>query len=393
MKRVCGMILALTILLTGAGSAFAENAGDEVKLLCLNIGKADCFLLFRGDTCWLIDAGYEQNYPALEAALKEYQVDHLDGVFLTHCHEDHEGGLMPLAKSDVPVGAWYAASLWHDVEEGKHPAVLAAKERGEKVTWLSAGDVIPAGSGATFTVLGPTEVNEENENNNSLVLLFDSPAGSILLCGDMKTAEEEDLLSSGKLSPCTLLKAGHHGDNGTLTNGFLKTVRPEAAVISTSTAEEADTPAESTLMKLQNAGCETFVTQDYHDAVLLTLSGGRVTGTEDIEWTGAPPRIEGITLEIDSEDDTVTLKNTTGNAVSLDGYVLFSTRGDERLLLSGLTLEAGGSWTIGGRKTKGFADQIWDEKGIWAKKKKDVGILYDCWGRPVACADNGAEEK
>ena len=32
-------------------------------------------------------------------------------------------------------------------------------------------------------------------------------------------------------------------------------------------------------------------------------------------------------------------------------------------------------------------------KGIWAKKKKDVGILYDCWGRPVACADNGVEEK
>ena len=89
----------------------------------------------------------------------------------------------------------------------------------------------------------------------------------------------------------------------------------------------------------------------------------------------------------------MTLTNTTGSAVSLDGYVLFSTKGDERLLLSGLTLEAGGSWTIGGRKTKGSADQIWDEKGIWAKKKKDVGILYDCWGRPVACADNGVEEK
>ena len=392
MKRCFGVILALIMLLTAGRLAGAEGSGSEAKLLCLNIGKADCFLLFYGDSRWLIDAGYEQNYPALETALKEYQVDRLNGVFLTHCHEDHDGGLMPLAKSDTPVDAWYAATIWHDVKAGKHPAVLAAKERGGEVSWLSAGDVIPAGSGASFTVLGPVEADEDNENNNSLVLRFSCPAGDILLCGDMKKEEEGDLLAAGNLSACTLLKAGHHGDGGTLTNVFLKTVRPEAAVISTSTAEEPDTPAESTLLKLQEAGCTAYVTQDFHDAILFTLSGGKVTDVADVEWTGVPPRIEGITLEIDSEADTVTLTNTTGNAVSLDGYVLFSTKGDERLLLSGLTLEAGASWVIGGRKTKATVDQTWDEKNIWSNKKRDAGVLYDPWGRPVACADNGIEE-
>ena len=397
-KRISVLILALSLLLPFAAPAFAqaagpETAGSEVKLLCLNIGKADCFLLFSGDTRWLVDAGYEQNYPALEAALKEYQVDRLDGVFLTHCHEDHEGGLLPLAKSDTPVSAWYAAKIFYDVKDGEHPAVLAAKERGEAVTWLSAGDVIQAGADAAFTVLGPLEVNEKNENDNSLVLRFDSPAGSILFCGDMKTAEEEDLLSAGTLTPCTLLKAGHHGDGGTLKDRFLKAVRPQAAVISTSAAEEADTPAESTLLKLKNAACETFVTQDFHDALLLTLSGGKVTGADDVAWTGVPPRIEGITLEIDAGEDTVTLTNTAGNVVSLDGYLLFSTKGDERLPLSGLTLEPGGTWTVGGKKTKVPVDQTWDEKSVWSKKKRDVGVLYDPWGRPVASADNGVSEK
>lgn len=392
MKRICGTILALMLLVTAGVSAGAEGSGSEAKLLCLNIGKADCLLLFCGDGCWLIDAGYEQNYPALETALREYQVDRLNGVFLTHCHEDHEGGLMPLAKSGLPVDAWYASAVWHDVKEGKHPAVLAAKERGKEVVWLNAGDVIPAGGDASFTVLGPTEVNEDNENNNSLVLRFSSSAGNILLCGDMKKEEEEDLLSAGNLSACALLKAGHHGDNGTLTGGFLKAVRPEAAVISTSTAEEPDTPAESTLLKLKDAGCDVYVTQDFHDAVLFTLSGGKVTGVTDVEWTDVPPRIEGITLEIDAEADTVTLTNTAGNAVSLDGYVLFSTKGDEKLPLSGLTLEAGRSWVIGGRKTKKPVDQTWDEKNIWSEKKRDAGVLYDPWGRPVACADNGIGE-
>ena len=393
MKRMCVAILALAVLAACSVPALAGHAGNEAKLLCLNIGKADCFLLFYEDTRWLIDTGYTQNYGALKAAFDEYQVDRLDGVFLTHCHEDHEGGLMPLAESEMPVDAWYAAAIWYDVKEGKHPAALAAKERGEEVAWLSAGDVIPAGSGASFTVLGPTEVNEENENNNSLVLRFSSPAGDILLCGDMKKAEEEDLLSAGTLSPCALLKAGHHGDDGTLADGFLETVRPEAAVISTSTAEEPDTPAPSTLLKLKNAGCAVYVTQDFHDAVLFTLSGGKVTDAADVEWTGVPPRIQGITLDIDCEADTVTLTNTSGRDALLDGYVLFSTKGDETLTLTDLTLAPGESWTVGSRKTTVPADQTWDEKNVWSNKKRDAGILYDPWGRPVACGDNGIGEK
>ena len=298
MKRICGFIMVLIMLLTGPASAIAKVSRNEAKLLCLNIGKADCMLLLYGNTNWLIDTGYEVTYNALKTALDEYQIDHLDGVFLTHCHEDHDGGLMPLAQSNIPVNAWYASSVWFDVEEGEHPAVLAAKERGEEVTWLSAGDIIPVDADTSFTVLGPLDINEENENNNSLVLLFSSPAGSILLCGDMKKDEEKDLLNAGNIPSCSLLKVGHHGDNGTFSKHFLTAVRPETAVISTSTAQEPDTPAPSTLHKLKEIGCAAYVTQDFHDAVLFTLSNGNVTSVEDIIWENAPPRIIGITLDI-----------------------------------------------------------------------------------------------
>jgi len=126
--------------------------------------------------------------------------------------------------------------------------------------------------------------------------------------------------------------------------------------------------------------------------VLFTLSGGKVTGVEDISWTGVPARAEGITMEIDYGTDTITLRNTAAEPVSLDGYTIFSTTGNETLTLKDLTLEPGGSWTIGGRKTTAPVDQIWDEKYVWSDKKRDVGALYDPWGRPVACADNGLKE-
>ncbi len=389
MRKRFGIIMALMLLAACAVPAAAENDGPAVTLECLNIGKADCLLLSCGETRWLIDTGYEATYGALETMLAETGTNHLDGVFLTHCHDDHAGGLMSLAKSGVAVDAWYAAAVYYDVKEGKHPAVLAAAERGEKVTWLSAGDVIPVGSDASFTVLGPLEADQDNENNNSLVMRFDSPAGSILLCGDMKTGEEEDLLAAGKAGPCSLLKVGHHGDDGIFFKGFLAAVRPEAAVISTSTAEEPDTPAPSTLRKLKEAGCAVYVTQDFHDAVLFTLEGGKVTGAEDVVWSGAPPRVEGISLEIDYEADTVTIRNNGAAPVSLDGYTIYSTKGDETLRLDGPTLDPGACWIIGGRKSTAAVDQTWDEKNVWHNKKADYGILYDPWGRPVSCADNG----
>ena len=389
MKKLFSLILALLLLLTSATFAAAENGEKAATLLCLNIGKADCLLLSWGDTHWLIDAGYEATFPALQTALSEYHIDRLNGVFLTHCHDDHSGGLLPLAQTDIPVDAWYASPHFFDVKEKKHPAVLAAAARGEEVTWLPAGSVLPVDEDASLTVLGPLQTDEDNENNNSLVLLFSSPAGSILLCGDMKTDEEADLVSAGNLSACTLLKAGHHGDDETLSKSFLKAVRPEAAVISTSTAEEPDTPAPSTLLKLKNAGCAVYVTQDCHDAILFTLSGGKVTAVEDIQWGGAPSRFEGLTLAIDVAADTVTLRNTASDSVSLDGYTLYSTKGDESLRLTGPTLGPGEAWVIGSRSAAVPVDQTWEEKRVWSNKKTDYGILYDPWGRPVACADNG----
>ena len=113
MKK-CALILALT-LITGLFSACAiseTGAAGELRLICLNIGKADCMLLLYQNEAYLIDTGYEQNGPALEAMLRQYGVSRLNGVFLTHCHEDHLGGLMKLAKSDITVDAWYAARIY-----------------------------------------------------------------------------------------------------------------------------------------------------------------------------------------------------------------------------------------------------------------------------------------
>ena len=190
MKKKILLLAALLIAggvavwaVTSAGTGTVKGGESEVRFTCLNIGKGDCMLLQWEDQAYLIDAGYSQTWKALETALAQCGVTHLNGVFLTHCHKDHVGGVYGLAQSDVTVDAWYAPALYYTMNADVHPAQWAAEYQGKTVTWLRAGDVVGAGEGYTFTVLGPLSVNQDNENNNSLVMRFASPAGSILLAG------------------------------------------------------------------------------------------------------------------------------------------------------------------------------------------------------------------
>lgn len=390
-KRFFCLLILLCYALAGCQAVNSESRDDAAKLLCLNIGKADCMLLMYGDANYLIDTGYEQTWPALETALSQYGVTRLNGVFLTHCHEDHMGGLTALAESKMEVDVWYAARIFYDQKESKHPAVLAAAYRGEEVAWLDAGAVIPVGSDAKLTVLGPLSVNMDNENNNSLVMRFDSPQGSILFAGDMKEDEEFELLSANLLSPCDLLKVGHHGDNNATGKLFLQAVQPKAAVILTSTAEEPDTPASSTMRRLEKIGCKVYVSQDYHDAVLLTLKDGEVSA-EDVVWQNVPEKAKNVRLSIDVEQDTVTILNEGGFALSLKDCAIYSTKGNELFMLPEVTVAPGGQYVVGTKVSTVEIDAQWRKKRVWHETSQDTGILYDAYGRPIACGDNGIEE-
>lgn len=390
-KRFFCLMILLCYALAGCQAVSSESRDDTVKLLCLNIGKADCMLLMYENSAYLIDTGYKQTWPALETALSQYGISQLNGVFLTHCHEDHMGGLMALAESDIEVDAWYAARIFYDQKESKHPMTLAAAKRNEEVTWLDAGAEIDAGSGAKFTVLGPLNVNTDNENNNSLVMRFDSPQGSILLAGDMKEDEEFELLDAGLLAPCDLLKAGHHGDNKATGKALLQAVQPKAAIILTSTAEEPDTPASSTIRRLEKIGCKVYVSQDCHDAVLLTLRDGNVSA-EDVVWQNVPEKVKNVRLSIDVEQDAVTILNEGGSALSLKDCAIYSTKGNELFMLPEVTVAPGGQYVVGTGVSSVEIDAKWRKKRVWHETSRDTGVLYDAYGRPIACADNGIAE-
>lgn len=394
MMKIYKRCLALALLFCGvlpSGGCSAKAATDNVQLYCLNIGKADCMLLCCADKAYLIDAGYAHTYPALETALASLKIDHLDGVFLTHCHEDHYGGLSKLAESPIAIDHFYAASIYYDVKEKKHPMQLTAQERNRNVEWLSSGDTVHITNDSSFHVLGPLQTNEENENNNSLVLRFSSPHGSILFTGDMKEEEENELLYHNLLQPCDVLKCGHHGDNGATSKAFLSTVMPKCAVISTHSAQEPDTPAVKTLSRLSNIGCETYVTQNARDAICITLLNGSVS-VQDMVWPDIPKQTEKITLTADTDKNTLTLSNKNEHPIRLTGCALYLMRKDAVISLNDISLGPGASFIIGSKKTDEDVNLKLDIKKLLDDKKLDAAILYDTYGRILAICNNGQDE-
>lgn len=385
-----GITRALIFMLMLCLPLPAALTQEGVTLVSLNIGKADCHLLLTGESAFLIDTGYDYTYPALEAMLRHYDISQLDAVFLTHCHADHEGGLMALSMSDVEIGAWYCSPHFIDVKEGRHPAVLAAQARGEAAVFLSPGQVLTAGGGAAFTILGPLSLNTDNENNNSLVMRFDSPHGSILFAGDMKEEEEEELLSARLLAPVDILKAGHHGDSGATTAALLHALTPKTVLISTLTFEETDTPARSTLSRIRAVNAQAYVTQDADSALETRLLNGRAF-VESVTFSGLPDRAAGLTLSIDVKNDILSIRNPSITSVNLTGFALVSTRGSEWFSLQGI-VPPGDVFTIGTKTSDIPCDLILPEKRVWHKSKRDAALLYDAFGRLVSMTDNGMSE-
>ena len=261
---------ALTVLMCGTAQA-------QVELFAVNVGKGDALVVRAGDYTCLIDTGKEKAQEQLEVALKALGVEALDAVFITHTDKDHVGGLKWLRESDIEIRAIYASRYYPNTTEKKHPAVKAAKKLDLTVNWLGAGDSVPLGdSGAVFRVLAPEMEIPDDEDDNSLVMMLESPDGRILLTGDMEHVEEAALLSSGANLRCDVLKVANHGDSDATSAALIAACAPSVALISTDSAEKPGTPDAGIVRNLQGIGCAVCVTQDASLGIRVTLDGGRV---------------------------------------------------------------------------------------------------------------------
>jgi competence protein ComEC len=243
----------------------------------IDVGQGDAIYLHASDgTDILIDGGPRSAGPTVVAHLQDAGVDDIEVMVLTHPDADHEGGLIDVLRSAIPVESWISNGQ-HDDTLTYQALITETMARGLTPTPAVAGQSYRWGD-VQALVLNPQPVLDPDQNDNSVTLLVVYGDVRFLFTGDITTDAEQVLLETGTASlrlalPAEVLKVAHHGSRNSSSADFLEAVNPEVAIISVGGGNPYGHPAPETLDRLAAAGANVYRTDKY--GTITVISDGQ----------------------------------------------------------------------------------------------------------------------
>lgn len=259
---VLAAVLAVLLLTAGCGETVQgkqEDLKGNMVLSFINIGKGDAFLIQVPDGGYYMwDTGKEGDYPMVERLLDIKKVERLDGIFLSHGHKDHAGGL-ELIMEKYSVEKVYLSGKDYITYKKINPEQTAS-EYGAEVVKLQGDEVLSLG-GATAQVWIPGNRDTENENNNSMVVRWSFKVTSFLMTGDMEKKEEKQFLQTFRDCRADVLKLGHHGEKDATSKALLEAVMPVYGIITGNEEENPDSVNKKIAKRLKKYGVKAYYSE------------------------------------------------------------------------------------------------------------------------------------
>ena len=137
------------------------------------------------------------------------------------------------------------------------------------ITKLNAGDKVKITDDIYFDVIGPLVLNEDDDNDNSLVMKLVVNGKTFLFTGDMQFAEEKTLMDAGVDLSSDILKVGNHGNKDATSDEFAIAVSPKYSVITTDTT--VDTNSASKRVRKALSTSEIYITENYDRGITFTV--------------------------------------------------------------------------------------------------------------------------
>ena len=103
--------------------------------------------------------------------------------------------------------------------------------------------------------------------------------GSVLLEGDAEAPSEQAMVASGRMTPVTLLKVGHHGSRTSTTPEFFAAAAPKDAVVSVGRGNTFGHPRYEVIERIAEARTKLYRTDQFG---LTTFLLGRDGGIREV---------------------------------------------------------------------------------------------------------------
>lgn len=219
--RWLGLLFLLPLLLP------LRSPPPPLTVTVLDVGQGLAVVVTTENRVLVYDTGpaYSERFNAGEAIvgphLRARGLNQVDRLLVSHSHNDHAGGLLPLL-AQVQVKELLTGEPLPDV--GPLGAELARGDCRQKQQW--------AWDGVRFSLIEVPRP-ETGANDQSCILLVEYAGQSILIPGDIEAAVELALLEEDYLPQAlTLLLAAHHGSRSSSTEPFVAHTRPHHVVYS-----------------------------------------------------------------------------------------------------------------------------------------------------------------
>lgn len=244
---------------------------DGLTVEYINVGQADCTLIYTDDAAMLIDGGNIDDGPLVSSYISSLGISEIDYAIGTHAHEDHIGGLDDIV-NDFEVG-YVMIPYTSPTPNGTYTYLVnAANYSGTATISPVLGATYELGD-ATFEILScSAAVDTTNENEYSIVIRLKYGNNIFLFMGDAEEENETVMLSSSYDLSAEVLRVGHHGSMTSSSENFLSAVSPAYAVISCGNGNDYGHPKQQVLDRLSNIGAEILRT-DQQGTIVVHSDG------------------------------------------------------------------------------------------------------------------------
>lgn len=280
-RAIYGAVLLVAVLVIWKGIIFPP--ASDLKVTFIDVGQgASALIEAPCGVNIMVDAGGELPFHGapgeigeriLLPFLRRERIDKIDLAIISHPHEDHFGGFIPLIGlveiDQLLISPVSGGSLYYE------ELLERAEAEGIRIEKTGAGQTWSCGHGLVMEIYGPPDIllsgTRSDHNNNSVVFRLRFGEIRMLFTGDIEDPAVADLFKRRLDLKADLLQVPHHGGYMAQMPEFLEQVQPRVAVIQVG-SNPFGHPHSFVIESLEEGRVQIF-RNDLHGAVIVETDG------------------------------------------------------------------------------------------------------------------------